>query len=93
LARTGDDEVTIPTRVFDAERGLPPPELARSMVDVEFGERDEGRMHDPAARNRADGLTPAEKEELHAFAKAGTPLGILESRARRVLKSGRTPGG
>jgi hypothetical protein len=50
-----------------------------------FGERDKARMHDLAVRNQEDALTPAEKEEMFAYAKAGTLLGILQSRARRVL--------
>jgi hypothetical protein len=85
-ARTRDNEVTILARVFDDERGLLPADLARSFVDVEFSERDKARMHDLAVRNQADALTPAEKEELHGFAKAGTLLGILKSKARRTLK-------
>jgi hypothetical protein len=85
-ARTNDNEVTILARVFDDERGLLRPALAKSIVDVEFSERDKGRMHDLAVRNQADALTPAEKEELYAFAKAGTLLGILKSKARRTLK-------
>ncbi len=83
---TGDNEVTILARVFDDERGLLPPELARSIIDVEFSERDKARMHDLVVRNQADTLTSAEKEELHAFAKAGTLLGILKSKARQTLK-------
>ncbi len=82
----GENEVSILARVIDDERGLLPPDLARSIVAVEFGERDKARMHDLAARNQADALTPAEKEELYAFAKAGTLLGILKSKARRTLK-------
>ena len=82
----GDNEVTILARIFDDERGLLPPELARSLLDVDFSERDKVRMHDLAVRNQADALTPAEKEELYAFAKAGTLLGILKSKARRTLK-------
>jgi hypothetical protein len=38
-------------------------------------------------RNQDDALSPAEKEELFAYAKAGTLLSILKSRARRVLKN------
>ena len=79
---TGENEVCILAHVFDDERGLLPPELARSIMEVEFSERDKARMHDLAVRNHADALTPAEKEELHAFAKAGTLLGILKSKAR-----------
>jgi len=85
-ARTGDNEVTILARVFDNERGLLPRDIARSILNVEFSERDKARMHDLAVHNQADGLSAAEKEELYGFAKAGTLLGILKSKARRTLK-------
>jgi hypothetical protein len=85
-ARTGDNEVTILARVFDDERGLLPPELARCILDVDFSERDKARMHDLAIRNQDDALSPSEKEELFAFAKAGTLLSILQAKARRTLK-------
>ena len=84
-AHTGDTEVTILARVFDNEHGVLPRGLARSIVDVAFSERDKARMHDLAVRNQADALTPEEKEELFAFAKAGTLLSILQSKARRTL--------
>jgi hypothetical protein len=84
--RTGETEVTILARVFDDERGLLPRELARSIVDGNFSERDKARMHDLAVRNQADALSHTEKEELIAFAKAGTLLSILQSKARRTLK-------
>jgi hypothetical protein len=53
---------------------------------VEFSERDKARMHDLAVRNQDDALSPSEKEELFAFAKAGTLLSILQPKARRTLK-------
>ena len=43
-------------------------------------------MHDLAVRNQQDALSAAEKEELLAYAKAGTLLSILKSKARRALK-------
>jgi hypothetical protein len=73
-ARTGDNEVTILARVFDNERGLLPRELARSLLDVEFSERDKARMHDLTVRNQEDALSSEEKEELVSFAKAGSLL-------------------
>jgi hypothetical protein len=85
-ARAGDNEVTIPARVFDDERGRLPPELARAILDVDFSERDKARMHDLAVRNQDDALSPSEKEELFAFAKAGTLLSILQAKGRRTLK-------
>ena len=72
---TRDNEVTILARVFDDERGLLPPELARSILDVEFSERDKARMHDLAVRNQADALSPAEKEELYALRQGGHAAG------------------
>jgi hypothetical protein len=85
-ARTSDNEVTILARVFDDERGLLPRDLARALLGVEFSERDKARMHDLAVRNQDDALSSEEKEELFAFAKAGSLLGILKSKARRTLK-------
>ena len=81
----GETEVTILARVFDNERGELPRELARSLLDADFSDRDKARMHDLAVRNQDDALTPAEREELFAFAKAGTLLSILQSKARRTL--------
>jgi hypothetical protein len=83
--RTGESEVTILARVFENERGELPRELARSIMDVDFSDRDKARMHDLAVRNQDDALTPVEREELFAFAKAGTLLSILHSKARRTL--------
>ena len=85
-ARTGDDEVKILARVFDDKDGLIPRALARAIVDVDFSQRDKARMHDLAVRNQNDALSPSEKKELFAFAKAGTLLSILQSKARRTLK-------
>ena len=42
-------------------------------------------MHELAVRNHDDDLTPAEKEEMHAFGRAATVMSILKSRARRRL--------
>jgi hypothetical protein len=84
--RKCDNEVAILARVFDDEHGLLPRDLARSILDAELSKRDKARMHDLAVRNQADALSPEEREELHAFAKAGTLLGILKSKARRTLK-------
>ncbi len=43
-------------------------------------------MNDLAARNQEGGLSDEERAELLAYAKAGCLLGILHSRARRVLR-------
>jgi hypothetical protein len=59
--------------------------MARHILDLGFSDRDKARMHDLAVRSQDDALSVDEKEELFAFAKAGTLLSILKSKARRVL--------
>jgi hypothetical protein len=78
-------EITILARLLGNDEGQLPPGMARYLLTLGFGERDKARMHDLAVRNQEDALTPAEKEEMFAYAKAGILLGILQSKARRVL--------
>ena len=59
---TSESEISILARVFDDERGLLPLELARSIMDVEFSERDKTRMHDLAVRNRRMPLHPRKRK-------------------------------
>jgi hypothetical protein len=84
---SGPSEVTILARVLGQEEGRLSPTMARHLLTLGFGEDDRARMHDLAVRNQEDALSPAEKEELLAYAKAGTLLSILKSRARRTLKA------
>ena len=83
--RPGEDEVTILARILGNEDGQLPPDLARYILTLGFSERDKARMHDLVVRNQEDALTPAEKEEMHAFGKAGDLLSILKAKARRTL--------
>ncbi len=83
--RSTESEVTILARVLGNERGQLPRDLARYIVELGFSDRDKARMHDLAVRNQADALTPAEKDEMSAFGKAGDLLAILKSKARRAL--------
>lgn len=72
-------------RFLGNENGRLPEDFARYILAREISERDRARMHDLAVRNQADALTPAEKEELIAFAKAASLLSILKARACRTL--------
>jgi hypothetical protein len=82
---SGENEVTILARVLGNEQGRLPAELARYILKLGFSDRDKARMHDLAVRNQQSALSRAEKEELYGFAKAGSLLAILKSRARRAL--------
>jgi hypothetical protein len=83
--RNGEDEVRILARILGNENGQLPKDLARYILTLGFSDRDKSRMHDLVVRNQDDALTPAEKEEMHAFGKAGDLLAILKSKARRTL--------
>jgi len=78
-------EITILARVLGNDQGQLPPDIARYVLGLGFSDDDKARMHDLAVRNQDDTLSPDEKEELFAYAKADTLLSILQSKARRAL--------
>ena len=77
--------MTILARILGNERGQLSPEMARHILTLGFTDLEKARMHDLAVRNQEDSLSPAEKELLLAFGKAGDLLAILKSKARRTL--------
>jgi hypothetical protein len=79
-------EVTILARLLGNGQGQLPPAMARYLLTLAFNDGDKARMHDLAVRNQDGALSPAEKEELLAYARAGTLLSILKSKARRTLR-------
>ena len=76
-AKTRETMASILARVLCDEDGQLSPELARYLLDRKFSERDKARMHDLAMRNQEGTISPSEKEELFAFADAGTVLEIF----------------
>jgi hypothetical protein len=80
---TPSSEIAILANVLG--NGHMPPSTARYLVGVGFSDADKVRMRRLAKRNQEDALSPAEKQELLAYAKAGTLLSILKSKARRAL--------
>ena len=83
--QASENEVTILARFLGDGNGQLPKDVVRYILDLTISERDKARMHDLAVRNQDDALTPAEKEEMHAFGNAATLLSILKSKARRTL--------
>jgi hypothetical protein len=78
-------EVAILGRLFLDGKAALTSQRTRYLLEVEFSEADQERMHELAARNQEGLLTDAERVELLGYAKAGCLLGILHSRARRAL--------
>jgi len=81
---TLNGETAIFLRVWDGQRLTP--ELARHVLRLAFSEEDKARMHELAVKNQESALTPEEVEELDGFIKVGDLLGILQSRARVLLR-------
>ncbi len=81
---TGQSEIEILARILGNDKGQLPPDVARYVLNLGFSD-DKARMHDLAVRNQEDALSAGEKEELLAYAKAGSLLSILKSKARRIL--------
>lgn len=79
-------EVAILARILGNEEGALSGQMARYILGRGFSRDDKARMHDLATRNQGDALSADEHDELLAYAKAGTVLSILKSRARRVLR-------
>jgi len=81
-----DHEVSILARVLASEQEKLPIDVARYLLRCQFSPHDRDRMHDLAVRNQDDVLSEDERDELIAYARTGTVLSILKSKARRVLK-------
>jgi hypothetical protein len=80
-------------RVVDADEPFESAEAARAILRLHFNTRDKARMNRLAARNREGKLKPHEEEELNNFIRVGQTLGILQSKARRSLRSQRADSG
>ncbi len=65
------------------------PAAAETILAVDFDPADKDRMHELAARARAGALSAKERAEVEAYSRVGSLLGILHSKARRVLKGAR----
>lgn len=83
-----ENEAAIWERVIHPE-GKMSRATARDILNLDFSSDDKARMHELGVKNQSGSLTAEEEWELDNFARVGTMLGILKSRARRVLKSRR----
>jgi hypothetical protein len=60
--------------------------LANHLPTLGFSDDENGRMHDLAEKNKGEGLSKAESEELDNYIKVGDLLAILQSRARMLVR-------
>ncbi len=81
-----DIESAIWGRLIGPEKPKLSPETARSILELEFSEKDKARMHELAAKARAGTLSVEECEEVETYSRVGSILGIMKSKARMTLK-------
>ncbi|HKB03132.1 MAG TPA: hypothetical protein VKD90_12980 [Gemmataceae bacterium] len=89
-ARTANSpsaEGAILARLLGNGRGKMSPTLARYILTLGFGPEDQARMAELAERNQEGRLAAAEREELFGYVSAGDLLALLQSKARKTLRS------
>lgn len=62
-------------------------EVAQFLLSIDFESDDLKRMDALSEQARKGSLTPEEEAELDSYLHVGSLLSIMQSRARRVLKS------
>ena len=80
-------EVAILARLLGKEDGVLSTAMARHLLSLSFRDVDKRRMHQLSVLNQADGLSPEQQDEMLAYAKVGTLLSILKSKARKSLRA------
>jgi hypothetical protein len=83
---TSTSEIAIFGRLIENEKGDLSPSLARYVLTLGFGESDQSRMAELAARNQNGELTAGEQEALQNYVQASHLLALLHSKARKSLK-------
>jgi hypothetical protein len=80
-------ETEILAEVIAPQRSTFPPELARTLLELRFSAQQINRMDNLADKNNAGTLTEIERAEMENYARVGTFLSLLQSKARLSLKA------
>jgi hypothetical protein len=62
------------------------PAVARAILQLEFSQDDQERMHKLAQKAQEGSLTAEEQFEIDNFERVGNLLAILKSQSRKLLK-------
>jgi len=82
---TPNTEASILARVIQSDERELSPEIARYLISIKLPPTDEARVNEPSAKARAGSLSESESSELDSYLHIGSLLGVMQSRARRVL--------
>ena len=59
----------------------------RYLLSMKLPAADEQRVNELSARARAGSLTESERQDLENYLHIGTLLGVMQSKARRLIKT------
>jgi hypothetical protein len=62
------------------------PAVARAILQLEFSNDDQERIHELSQEAQEGTLTPEEQFEIDNFERVGNMLAILKSQSRKLLK-------
>lgn len=82
-----DQHSSVLDRVLDPLAGCFTPDVARKIADLRADEATQGRLDELAAKSAAGLLSPGEREEYEAYVEAIDVIGLLQAKARAVLKA------
>jgi len=91
--QAGNSEVSILNRILRPSSPTFSPEAARDILTLDFDQADKQRMRQLSAKARAGTLTSEEDAEAGKYELVGHLLNIMQSKARRSLKSRHDKGG
>jgi hypothetical protein len=84
---TPNTEAAILARIIQAEERELTPDAARYLLSMKLPSSDEDRVNDLSAKAREGTLTEPEAQELDSYLHIGFLLGIMQSKARQLLKA------
>jgi hypothetical protein len=84
---TPNTEAAILARVIQSDERELTPEAARYLLSMKLPSTDEERVNELSAKARAGSLTESETQELDSYLRIGILLGVMQSKARRLLTS------
>src|SRR5262249_44591370 len=73
-------------RLLDSAEEVVSAGAARAVLALDFPQTDKDQMNELAAKARAGKLTSEASEEVEAYGRVGSFLGIMKSRARQGLQ-------
>jgi hypothetical protein len=84
---TPNTEAAILARIIQSEERELTPDAARYLLSMKLPPSDEERVNELSAKARLGSLTGAEEQELDSYLHIGFLLGVMQSKARQLLKA------